>query len=309
MKKLLPILICLLALPAIVLAMPEFTTPGMQNNNTEYRPSGTTYGFSINITDTDCGVPCIQTVNFQNNFNGTNHNTTLVANGTDAVFMINFTYPTNVTTRETLYTYKWWAGNGTSGIVNDSSSYGFYLQKNQTVQVCLNISVYGIGGVQTNVSNADARSYQGQGLPYADCWMGTACDGTGQTLWGTTSLYRDETSWTKGSGGALSLSGASNTVKCNSTGNTNYTDNATGCSYTLSISPSGGGTGSPDVEPSEEPTALPPGLIQAPSQAIGKAKGVFAKIAEGTWRGFTGIMNAIAKGAKGLLSLLGIKIW
>ena len=255
----------------LVLATPQFKseTPKVANN-TQYNPSRgvNAYGFSINITDNTGAnqYAGIAEVLFENNFNGSTWNAT-GTNNTAGIFWINFTYKGNLTNANTLYSYKWYADNTTGGFDNTTSS-TYYIAKNTSSIVCMNISVYAIGGILSDTCNANAQSYQGQGNPYADCWMGLvgSCGAEPSPSWGTTYLYRDEATWTKGSSGATSLSAASYTVKCNSTGNVNYTDNSTGSSYTLSILTSGGGGGGEPI-----PTTVP--TTTQPWQPIGIPKG------------------------------------
>lgn len=248
----------------ITLAFPGNTSANRTSlaSGSEYGPT-TNYGFEILWNETnETGASCclnvtdIANVTFETNINGTTlnfttrmgHNTTPtptglgnVSNNTDGIYWINFTMESNITSAGN-YTFRWFAANKTNNIsVTDTVAYN--IDKNNSIRVAMNITAYAIGGAESNTTDSSVISYQGQGSPYADCWMGGLPDGTGQTKWGTTSLYRNETAWTKGSSGATSLSVAKYTVKCNSTGNTNYTSNSTGGSYTLTVSASGGGGG------------------------------------------------------------------
>ena len=263
------------------LAIPTYSGAALSiANASQYAPHRTaanSYGFQIKWNNTlpaegtEGGVDTIANATFECNFNSTTLNfTSTVVNNTAGIYWINFTYGVNISTTNTLYTYKWYSAN-TSNIQNKTASTTYYIAKNTSVPVRMNITAYAIGGASTDYLDSNAQSYQGQGNPYADCWMYTS-NGTGGTysttfgLFGTTYLYRDEATWTKGSTGATSLSAALYTVKCNSTGNANYTDNSTGSSYTLSILASGGGGGGEPL-----PTTVP--TTTQPWQPIGIPEG------------------------------------
>lgn len=240
-------------------------------NNTEYCVDVTdypsNYSFSVNWTDNvlvgityTCNLTAAN-INFESNFNGSTVNVTPGNNtaNSNCTWFVNYTFPTNITAG-TAFTYKWYAKNDT-GTENSTTATTFYIAKNTTVPVTMNLTVYAIGGTQYNYTDSNAASVQGQGSPYVDCWMGDAA-GEDNTKWGTTSAYRNETAWTKGLTGATSLAVAGYTVKCNSTGNANYTNNATGRSHTLTISASGGSGGGGGGEPL--PTTTTPWIIQPP---------------------------------------------
>lgn len=294
MKKAIILLAILLMMP-IVLAYPQFSGESHPNNNTQYRPSTAAnfYGFQIKINDTaNCEVACIQSVKLENNFNGTTWNATGV-NNTAGIFWVNFTVPTNASGTVGSYTYKWFAVNGSTGIENVTSSYGFYIRKNVTVPVHVNITTFGAGGSPTTTlktGTEGASSYEGQGNVWANCWLGTS-SGTNYTKWGTTNLFKSGSSWTKDTSGAESLGKGTYTIKCNSTGNTNYTNNATGISFTLTIlSGGGGGGGAPSLTlptvtvPAIGRPKLPsmPSLLsQVPEQIRMKIQQIFSNI--GSW--------------------------
>lgn len=299
MKKLTMLLAILIALPSLALATPQFRSAAVAvANNTEYAPGVTDaanyYGFEINITDSVGGVSVVSSPKFENNFNGSTWNAT-PTNNTNGIYWINFTHITNISAANTLYTYKWYADNVTTGNENASTSTTYFIQKNQTVPVVTNITVYAHGGTQSNHTDSAATSWEGQGDPYADCWMGTSPDGTGQTLWGTTSLYRDGASWTKGSSGALTLASGSYTVKCNSTGNANYTNNATGHSFTLTVSALGGGDSGDIIEDVEPPVGLPP--ISAPSlgisEGVSRGSNFLLDLGRAIWNGIVGFFTPL----------------
>ena len=246
-----------------VLAIPLYQDSRLSvANNTEYKPDrgNNAYGFQINWTDSAGAYATVTSVKLQANFNGTTLNYTAISNNTVGIYWANFTYKTNITNAETLYSYRWYADNVTTGFENATVLTTYYIAKNTSSIVCMNISVYAIGGGLSDTCNANAQSYQGQGNPYANCWMGLvgSCGAEPTPSWGTTYLYRDGATWTKGSSGATSLSAASYTVKCNSTGNVNYTDNSTGSSYTLTILTSGGGGGYDPTITTTTPTTTQP---------------------------------------------------
>lgn len=320
MKKIILLLVVLMTLPT-VMAIPKYQDIAVEvANGTEFRPARAEakYGFSINFTD-NIDAHAISNVTLEADFDGTTTNFTSTRNATGYVFTeqilnnteggywINFSYPINITTAETLFSYKWYAVNQ-SGHGNVTAAQEYAINKNTTVPICINITVYAIGGTQTNYSNTAIHSIEGQGNPYANCWTeaGGTCTSTAQDpSWGTTTLWRNTTSWTKGSGGALSLGIGAYSVLCNSTGNANYTNNATGATYTLTVRTSGGGSGESGAGttiPRGPPIALP-SISQVPE----KAKGFLNQLVSGFTNGLIGVVNAIVRGFKGLFNIL--KIW
>lgn len=302
MKKSIILLAILLAISVLAipgtLAMPQFNMTSAKvsvANNTEYNPIiGTTalsYGFQINITDN--ATASMDPINkshvlFQHNFGGTTTNGT-TKNNTAGIFWVNFTHITNISAANTIYTYTWYAANMTSGIQNKSASRTYFIKKNQTAPVCINITVFNAAGTESNVSQSSASSYEGKGNPFASCTMEktTRCTGTNNLLWGVDSLYKDGVAWTEGTSGATSLQAGTYTIKCNSTGNANYTSNATGESFTLTILRGGGGGGgdgwvSPRIT---MPTVRLPTMPSLPSDIPGQVRvrvqEVFARIQ--TW--------------------------
>lgn len=263
MKKTIILLTILLAMPGIVLAAPQSSGAIVQvANNTQFSPFRATspvYGFQITWNDSAAGATQGQIPNmtFECNFGGTTTNytstknttgypaTNQLFNNTAGVYWINFTHITNISLTNTLYTYRWFATNS-SGVQNATAAINYFIRKNQTVPLFISMTTFDAAGTPTQsnkTGTGGVTSYEGKGNVYASCWMGTL-SGNDYTSWGTDYLYKAGTSWTQGSGGAESLGKGTYTIKCNSTGNTNYTNNATGISFTLTmITGSGGGGG------------------------------------------------------------------
>ena len=209
-------------------------------SNTQYNPDKW-YAFTINWTESNdlAGNPAnITNATFEANFVGTATNYTAgVHNDTTGRYWINFTAGINITGAGT-FSYKWYATNTTNAKpTNSTPSQAYVIAKNATGSgINQSITVYAYGGTSSTVHNNGATSVQGQGSPYANCYIINSLEGT-------TNLWRDSTAWTQGSSGATSLSIGSYTVKCNITGNTNYTNNNTGISNTLTVITSGSGGG------------------------------------------------------------------
>lgn len=253
------LLLAIALLPIEVLAVPQHSGAVIQPaTGTQY--TGTLnkiYGFQIKWVETGDDYNAIATSNvtFQNNFNGTTWNFTVLSNNTVGVFWVNFTLGVNVTGAGN-FTYRWYARNNTAWTnENSTASTTYEIAQNVSVPVQMNLTYYDASGVLKNSTNAGATSHEGKGNPYVECWMGSRYN-TNNPLWGTTSAYRDGVSITKGSGGAISLNKGSYTYKCNSTGNTNYTDNSTGISVTLGVVSAGGGGGGGISLPSIEVPAV-----------------------------------------------------
>lgn len=241
-----------LAIASSVSAVPLYQDNATKvANGTQYGPGVTTatgyYGFSINWTDSNEGVNIsASNVKFESDFTGTTANVTVSTNNTIGEYWVNFTFADNITSPGTARTYKWYAKNAI-GDENATDSMTYYIDKNTSVKVRLNLTVYAAGGTVSRLSDSSATSVEGQGSPYVDSWFywvnGTDFVNQLGLTPGTTACFRDGASWTKGSTGATSLASGSYTVKCNSTGNANYTSNSTGISVTLSVITSGGGGG------------------------------------------------------------------
>lgn len=264
----------------LVVALTSVFAHPLYINNATTHASGSyyyierTYGFQVNCSD-NYTVSGTTNATFQlGRPIGTSTNYTNATTGSNTVYNVTIsTWYVNFTQRELgeagTYNITWYCINFT-GSDNATHVVPWEIARNNTPLVTTNITVYAMGGTQSNVTSNNAASFEGQGNPYADCWMGRVADGTGETLWGTTSMYRDGATWTKGSTGATSLGIASYTVKCNSTGNTNFTDNSTGESYTLTIHASGSGGGGGAAIYDGETTTVTPWQWQPPTWEIPK---------------------------------------
>jgi hypothetical protein len=311
MRKILILLAILLALP-LALAGPVYQDIAVSPaSSTEFSP-GRQYAFVVNWTEsqdlTRGIVPGnITNATFEANFNGTTINYTGTAatnyvvgvhNNSIGQYWINFSMGVNVTGGGT-FSYKWYACNTTNTVAsNATSSQSYVIAKNTTAPVHMNLTVYDSAGTVSIVNDSSTTSYEGKGTVSVGCWMGWKYGETNYATWGTTSKYKDGVSWTSGTPGQGVY-----TIKCNSTGNVNYTSNSTGKSLTLTVEGGGGGgpTGSaiPDgtTVPSGPLVSMPPGI--GISRASERAKSVVSQIFDG----FVNFIRGIANGLKAILRI------
>lgn len=220
------------------------------NTSSEYTV-GKAYGFQVTITDTVTASNINETkVYFEHNFDGTVRNIS-ASNTTETVFTFNLT-AYNYTGGT--FNIKWYARNNSVTGGSNTGTWNSSADMSITYKIATNTTGTGIdqkittftqGATRTESDNANIQGIQGQGASFANCTMKVSNEGTA-------SLFRDNAAWTQNSGTSLAI--GSYTVKCNATGNANFSSNSTGCSYTLSIIASGGGGGGGYYVPLQEVT-------------------------------------------------------
>ena len=207
----------LLLFAGIVLAAPSFAGDATQNNNTEFNPDRN-YGIQINITDTSGGTP-ISAANFTINITGANSTFSRNANGdsdyvnfnnTTAAWFINFT---GGQLGAGIYRYNWGANNSTGATgTSISSARTFNISKNVSNPVNLNLN--GTVGDRTyTYPQVIGLSATGNNTPAQFYQNGTNVTTTPNLLLGIGG-YNFSTS---------------------TTGNQNYSANATGSNFNATV--------------------------------------------------------------------------
>lgn len=260
MKKWIILLTILLALPGIALAEPQ-SSANSTTLATTYNENAM-YSFQITWVDQYDNV---ENATFRLGTaagaftNYTNTSTDPTVYNASTTWMVNFTQVQ--LGQAGTYNFTWIAINLTY-TENSTDMVGFTVAKNSTGSG-VNVTIYTFGSdeVTHNITNTDANSYEGKGNPYSNCSMVNDKD---TNIEGTSNLWKDGVAWTKGISGAESLGRGSYTIKCNMTGNVNYSNNNTGVSHTFTILSAGGGGGGGGYSPPViTPRAIP--SIQIPS--------------------------------------------
>lgn len=242
----------LLVLPAMVLAFPTWQDNIVtQANGTDYN-NATSFGFQINCSDNATsvvhanytgvtfriGTPTgvflnysnASIINYSTIFMGGNKS--FIANNSVGTFWINISQISMG--KAGTYNYTWFCVNE-SALQNATTATDYYIDKNTTGSgIDQWLITYYYGAIKYETVNANNVTYEGQGNPYANCTRKDISEGT-------SNMYRNGTAWTQNT--ATALGAGPYDVKCNITGNANFTNNETGSTYELIVFESGGGGG------------------------------------------------------------------
>ena len=217
-------------------------------NGTAYSPFGN-ISFEIQISNTTQGATDYGNVNnvtFE--INGTNYTragTWVVYNDTSGNYWINISR--HLLPGAGAYNIRWF-GNATGGTTNVSEQIAYYVAVNNTNPVR-----YYVNGVNNASSTTGGSS---QVFNVSALLEFTTF---GNTVSGTMSMYRNSNTDVSSSIGALTTIPVGTWFyKINTSGNNNYSQNATGIDFTIIINPDsnvgGGGGYVPPIPPLPEPS-------------------------------------------------------